>query len=364
MTECDKRQLVRDYIDIAHEESRVIAAETYIHPNATIRLNGTEMTRQEYLSQIAESDRFFVPRETDIRRMVVQEDVVVILATSSLEQAEQVYGVQPTDELIEQSLSVFHRIVDDKIVELDIVVDNVSKLQQLGLLSEDPTRDQLKNQYYEVLTRVLRHDLRNRLNVIRLVADSLADDTVDDPTVAGLKTRAVVDDLLRTTDKARALEQLAIDTRAEPASFRLDTLIDPIVEKYNENTEACCTTIYPETGPPLVTTDKKLLWNAINELLENSVAYNESDDPTVTVETCAVDSSRYTCAIRIEDNGSGIPADVLRPILENRETKLLHGSGIGLWVVKWCVTRLDGDIEFEQPDTGGTTVRLLLPNLS
>jgi signal transduction histidine kinase len=363
MSADNKLQLVKKYIDHLHEKSRAAAARQYIAEDGTVTINGTEMTRSEYISTIEESDRFFVPRRTEIDRVVAEGDEIVIFAVSELDQVAPAYGVEPSDEReIEEYSAVFHRIVDGEIVRLGVVVDQATRFQELGLLSEDPTKEQLKDQYYQVLNRVLRHDLRNRLNVIRLVADSLAGDNTDDPEGAGVKIRRTVDELLQTTDKARSLEHMAINTPLEPTTFSVDSLVERILETCNESHEYTCTASYPE-DPPGITTDKKLCWNALSELLENAIVYNDADEPQVTVDVRSIEETRYECEFRVEDNGPGIPDDVLRPITENKVTKLLHGSGIGLWIVKWCVTRLDGDLAFEDRESGGTRVRLLLPNL-
>jgi len=42
-----------------------------------------------------------------------------------------------------------------------------------------------------------------------------------------------------------------------------------------------------------------------------------------------------------------------------RETDLNHGSGIGLWLVRWTATTLEGDLDFDTSD--GTTVTVRLP---
>jgi signal transduction histidine kinase len=362
MTVQQKIEVVRDYIDVAYGESRVAAAEKHLAADATVTINGETMTRAEYIADIEESDRSFVPNRTEIQQTVVEGNDVVIHAVCSLEQVEPAYGIEPTEKEIEKHFAVFHRIEGGKITRLVVVVDEASTFRHLGLLSEDPTREQLQDQYYQVLNRVLRHDLRNRLNVIRLAADSLAEGEVDDPTVAGVKIRSVVDELLQTTDKARALEKLAIDTPLESTTFRIDSLVNSVIEKYNKSTDATCRAQYPEEMP-VITTDKKLLWNALNELLENSLVYNDTDDPTISVEIRNVPDSRFACELRIEDNGPPIPPGVLKPIEESEETELLHGSGIGLWIVKWCLTRLDGELSFEQLDGDGTDICMLVPNL-
>ncbi|MFC7074717.1 ATP-binding protein [Halovenus rubra] len=362
MTAQNNVGIVHEYINIAHTESRVAAAERYLAEDATVVVNGTSMTSAEYVAEIGQSDRSFVPTETEINQTVVEDNTVVVRAVSKQKQVEPAYGIEPTDGEIETHFSVFHRIVDEEITRMVIVVDEMAKFRQLGLLSEDPTREQLQDQYYQVLNRVLRHDLRNRLNVIRLAADSLAENHASDPVVAGVKIRAVVDELLQTTDKARALEQLAIDAPLESTTFQIDSLVNPVLQKYNESTDAVCTAEYPDDVPS-ITTDKKLLWNALNELLENSLLYNDRDETQITVVVREVLDSQYNCELQIEDNGPQIPAEVLKPIEENEETELLHGSGIGLWIVKWCLTRLDGELSFEQCDDDGTRVRMLLPNL-
>ncbi|TKX83031.1 ATP-binding protein, partial [Halorubrum sp. SS5] len=38
-----------------------------------------------------------------------------------------------------------------------------------------------------------------------------------------------------------------------------------------------------------------------------------------------------------------------------------HGSGIGLFVMKWCVESLGGEVLFESRNSGGNAVCLLLP---
>lgn len=359
MTDDDRIALVHEYISVAHEHSRVAAAEQFLADDATVTLNGRELTVPEYLARVEESDRSFTPTETEVGETVVTGETVAVLARTTLEQTDQVYGVEPDGEPIEQQYAVFHTIADDEIVRLDVVVDQAARLRQLGVLSEDPVEEALQNQYGDVLARVLRHDLRNRLNVIRLLGDELAAGKAD-AVEAGEKIRRVVDDLLETADKVRGLEQLTIGVPVEPTTFRVDALVDPLLMRYDD--DASCRSHYPD-GPPTVTTDRKLLRNALGELVENAVVHNDGDHPTVTVDVREADDPRYACDIRVEDDGPGIPRAVLRPVREHRETDLLHGSGIGLWVVEWCLTRLDGDVTFEPSESGGTRVCIRLPNL-
>lgn len=47
-------------------------------------------------------------------------------------------------------------------------------------------------------------------------------------------------------------------------------------------------------------------------------------------------------------------------ITHGTDTALQHGTGLGLWQLKWAVTTLGGDLEFDTTD--GTTVTFAIPD--
>jgi signal transduction histidine kinase len=65
----------------------------------------------------------------------------------------------------------------------------------------------------------------------------------------------------------------------------------------------------------------------------------------------------------VRDNGPGIPEDELVPLQEGTETPLKHGSGLGLWLVEWGISRLGGTIQFDANEPRGTVVWLRLPTV-
>ena len=66
--------------------------------------------------------------------------------------------------------------------------------------------------------------------------------------------------------------------------------------------------------------------------------------------------------MNISDNGPPIP-EIEIDILDDEEaaSNTYHGSGLGLWVTKWCVESLGGRLEFEQEDPRGNSVTLSEP---
>ncbi len=69
--------------------------------------------------------------------------------------------------------------------------------------------------------------------------------------------------------------------------------------------------------------------------------------------------------LKIEDNGHGMPAEILDKIFEPYfSTKADHGTGIGLSTVLNIVRSLGGAIEVESAPNQGTTISVYLPQVS
>jgi signal transduction histidine kinase len=65
--------------------------------------------------------------------------------------------------------------------------------------------------------------------------------------------------------------------------------------------------------------------------------------------------------IRVEDNGKGIPAELLPRVFEPRFSTTTSGSGLGLAIVRRLVESWGGQIEVESETGRGTIVTVRLP---
>jgi signal transduction histidine kinase len=72
-----------------------------------------------------------------------------------------------------------------------------------------------------------------------------------------------------------------------------------------------------------------------------------------------VDRAEGTVTVTVEDDGPGIPAEEVEVLDREVETALQHGSGLGLWIVKWVIERSDASIAFDATD--GTRVDITIP---
>lgn len=102
------------------------------------------------------------------------------------------------------------------------------------------------------------------------------------------------------------------------------------------------------------------LVDAIDELLTNAIEHADSSTPTVWV---TVRDGEAFARLDIADDGPGLP-EMERQVLESgTETPLRHSSGLGLWLVRWIVKDLGGDVTARERDGGGTVISLRLPSV-
>lgn len=224
---------------------------------------------------------------------------------------------------------------------------------------QEVTAEREREQRLSVLNRVLRHNLRNKLNAVTGFATRIEAETTDSE-IASYAARITDsgEELTAIGEKAREFDQLR---RAQPAFERVDlseTLEAVTAEFADRFPEATIETIV-ETSTELYT-DPELLTLALENLIENALVHTDEPTPLLRLTVTEVPHEEYALSIAIRDNGPGIPLHEITVIEQGQEGELEHGSGIGLWVVQWCLDAIGGRMTFDRHDDG-TTVRVSLP---
>lgn len=225
-----------------------------------------------------------------------------------------------------------------------------------AVVISDVTRERVRSQRLAVLNRVLRHNLRNRMtNIIgraQLIADS---DHERADSAENILTSA--DDLLSLSERARQVEEMLAVTPAVDGEVGLADLAEGVLEGYR--TEFPDATLSVDIDDSLaVTADARTLSGVLENLVENALVHNDAPTPVVTVSARRTDSGTR---LSVSDNGPGLP-DQERAVLDaGEESALEHGSGLGLWAVKWGVVRLGGELAFSDNEPQGTVVTIELP---
>ncbi|MEZ3116345.1 histidine kinase N-terminal 7TM domain-containing protein [Halobaculum sp. MBLA0147] len=281
---------------------------------------------------------------------------------------------------------------------------------------QDVTEQRRRQQRLGVLNRVLRHNLRNDLSVVEVYADQIAATTEGEPARLADEIRTQTAGLVELGGKARSAAD-ALDGDDESRTVALAAVVDDAVGRVDgigttttaaaaggsaagdgdgplspadlgpvadgagaestggagaesadgeaeESTDDSATddsTRDPSDAPaPRVvvdvpadlrlTLDPRPLGLAVETLVENGVTHGGE---TVVVAARHHDGE---VVVSVADDGPGIPDHELSPLAAGRETALDHGSGLGLWLVRWSADALGAELDVDTTD--GTTVTL------
>jgi PAS domain S-box-containing protein len=210
-----------------------------------------------------------------------------------------------------------------------------------------------------VLNRILRHNLRNGLTVILGRAKLLAESDSERIESNAETILSSASDLQRLTSYTKDLSDMIGTHDVAQHRHELAALLK---EQINELAE-----IYPEAYFDLnVATEQAVMAApklnlAVEHVLTNALEHNDSGSPHVEITTRPAAPESEYIELTVADNGPGIPKQEREVLLEGDEEPLKHGSGLGLWIVNWIVTRSGGYIEFDTNDPRGSRVTLYLP---
>ena len=101
----------------------------------------------------------------------------------------------------------------------------------------------------------------------------------------------------------------------------------------------------------------------LNNVISNAIRYRNGRDPVIRVNVEVTEHGAQLC---IEDNGKGIAKEHLKNVCRMfyRATDDGAGSGLGLYIVKETIDKLNGSISIHSVEGKGTTVELMIPEVS
>lgn len=113
----------------------------------------------------------------------------------------------------------------------------------------------------------------------------------------------------------------------------------------------------------LIVTDILRLKIVIGNILSNAIKYR---NPELEKNKLTIDIIRLKTATKIviEDDGIGISQDYLSKVFDMfyRATEQSDGSGLGMYIVKQSIDRLEGNIKINSELGVGTTITIKLPH--
>lgn len=256
------------------------------------------------------------------------------------------------------------RLVSKRGAELPIqleqsLVEQTAQAEEFVCRVQDIRQKAQQEQKLNILTRALRHNIRNQMNLVVGHATTLQE--IDDPSyrTAAETIEAVGEQVINLANKARkAQEHLDIPAEEECQVDLVETAA-LVVQKFEiKHPRATVTTAFPERAvafaPPSVEV-------ALMELMENAAIHHESGAGPVRV---VIEQDSETTAIHVDDECPPIPEAVIDTIERGEEQALRHNDGLGLWIARWIADTVNGDLRFGRREDGaGNRVRLRFKRL-
>ncbi|MFB6177974.1 MAG: PAS domain S-box protein [Halobaculum sp.] len=202
-----------------------------------------------------------------------------------------------------------------------------------------------------VLNRVLRHNLRNRANVVLGHASALSRKLSDeDLCTHAAEIERVASDVDRLGVLTRKVDD-ALNGSSDPIALGLATATSDALGSLDTDGVTLRTEV-----PSVTVSAVDAFSAALAELLDNAIRHDPSSEPTVVVTGS---TSEATATISVADGGPTIPEQEIAA-LDGTESPLEHGHGLGLWFVNWVVELSGGELTFDESDLGGNRVSITL----
>lgn len=206
------------------------------------------------------------------------------------------------------------------------------------------------------------HDLRAPLVSIQGLSRLAIEESQSD--VDKKYFKLINDRIVRLDEFIRDIIEYSRNARTErkPELFSINSMIHEVIEnlKYMEGADRIAFLV--STSVEEVYSDKNRLKVVLSNIISNAIKYHNLNQENPRVEI-VVNLSESTVNICIQDNGIGIQDEAREKIFDMfyRATDRSGGSGLGLYIVKEIIERLDGRISVNSVFGEGTTFEVCIP---
>jgi signal transduction histidine kinase len=209
------------------------------------------------------------------------------------------------------------------------------------------------------------HDLRAPLNSMLGLIEIAQDDTAEELMLGHLqmlkenakKLDSFISDILVYSRNSR------MEVHKEKINF--NELLNDVTQnlKFMGDTNRRVGFKVDVIGDTPVYSDKNRLVTILNNLISNSIRYQNAQisNPFINIK---IVTSNVETSIIVQDNGIGIHKEVHSKIFDMfyRVSQESVGSGLGLYIVKEAINKLNGNIKVQSEIGQGTTFAIKIPN--
>ena len=326
--------------------SELLSPETYskVQPHVLRALAGEEVRYEETAHYPSGKQRhvrvYYLP---DVAEGEVLGFFAVILDES--ERVEREQALEFSQARLRASEERLETLVEERTRELRLAQEELVRRERLATLGQ--------------LTATVSHELRNPLAAMRLALFVLGEKLDGD-----VQTTRPLEQLAQGMQRCEGIVTELLDFARVQDLHLTPTELDPwvadlLAEQARDGVEHV-TELGLDGCAPRVDTDR--LRRAVINLLENARQSLEAcleSTPRIGVRTLR--GPRGRLEIQVQDNGPGVPADLVDQIFEPLHSTKSFGVGLGLPTVRQIMRLHGGDVELTQTGGSGACFTLWLP---
>jgi nitrogen fixation/metabolism regulation signal transduction histidine kinase len=213
---------------------------------------------------------------------------------------------------------------------------------------------------WKEMARQVAHEIRNPLTPMKLSAQHLQrawrDRAANLGTIIDKVTHTLIDQIDSLSRISDEFARFGRMPRRTMGKVEIERLLSEAVALFHVH-ENIRFELDIAADLPMLEGDREELARALTNLLRNSVQAI-TDTGLIAIHARADD---FAVHIRIEDNGIGIPPELLPRIFEPNFSTKTEGMGLGLAIVKKIIDDARGTIRIESEQGKGSTVFIQLP---
>jgi signal transduction histidine kinase len=292
-------------------------------------------------------------------------DIPFILVTGSVSEefAVECIKLGADDYILKSNLTRLPTAIFNSLKQKE--VERNKKVAEQTLLQQNVELTKI-NQELDRFVYSASHDLRAPLkSVLGLVKLSQEDCTNNKYDLFQEYLQMIENSIVRLDMTIKDIINYSRNARTDVAKELIDpeSLIKEVLEdmKYVAGSEEIMTNITIQSHSPFYS-DSSRLRVVLNNLISNSIKYrNLKNNSYVNV---SVEVTEEKALITIQDNGIGIDPIYINKIFNMffRATAKSEGSGLGLYIVKETLDKLNGSINVNSVLNEGSTFTIEIPN--
>ncbi|BAZ48780.1 two-component hybrid sensor and regulator [Nostoc sp. NIES-4103] len=250
-----------------------------------------------------------------------------------------------------------------------VVFWDLSERRQTEFLEQALNKERELNHLKSLFISTVSHEFRNPLTVIQTAVELIE---IQGANLTETKKQTY---LKRIKKAVQSMKQLMEDVLfmgrseaekvvCEPAPLNIEHLCRELIEEFSAVTNTGHQIIFNcHSNQTNAVMDERLLHYIFMNLLSNAVKYSAIGSTIWFDLTC--DPIAGVAIFRIQDQGIGIPEADQNRLFESfyraSNVQSIQGTGLGLVIVKRCVTAHHGEINVSSEVGVGTTFTVILP---